>query len=102
MIKRFRDNGETIIEVNGAAHKVAADCCEIIAAIYREAPFPAREVFKKAVLLAATHEDSPMWSLDRRGDTVTFSTAGGELERQMAELRRKRRDAGGGGEEVWP
>lgn len=99
MIRCFRDDGETIIEVNGPAHKVAADCCEIIAAIYREAPFPAREVFKKAVLLAATHEDSPMWSLEKRGNTVTFSTDGGELERQMEELRRKRRGDGGGGGE---
>mgnify|MGYP006964266149 CR=1 FL=1 len=99
MIKCFRDGGETIIEADGPAMQVAADCCEIIAAIYREAPFPAREVFKKAVLLAATHEDSPMWSLEKRGGTVTFSTAGGELERQMEEFRRKRSGDRGDGDE---
>lgn len=96
MIKCFRDKSETMIEVAGAAHVVAADCCEIISAIYREAPSPAREVFKSAVLLAVTHKDSPMWSLDSRGNSVALRSVDGELERQIAELRREGGSEGGG------
>lgn len=43
MIKCSRDGNETAIEVNGSAQVVAADCCEIISAIYQAAPSPARE-----------------------------------------------------------
>lgn len=95
MIKCFRDKSKTMfIEVEGAAHVVAADCCEIISAIYREAPSPAREVFKSAVLLAVTHKDSPMWSLNSRGNSVAVRSVDGELE-QIAELRREGGSEGG-------
>lgn len=89
MIKCSRDGNETAIEVNGSAQVVAADCCEIISAIYRAAPSPAREVFKASVLLAVTHKDSPMWSLNSRGNSVALHSVDGELERQIAELRRE-------------
>ena len=89
MIKCSRDGNETAIEVKGSAQVVAADCCEIISAIYQAAPYPAREMFKASVLLAVTHKDSPMWSLNRRGNGVTLRSVDGELERQIAELRRE-------------
>ena len=94
MIKCFRDENKTAIEVDGAAHKVAADCCEIISAIYLQSPSPAREIFKACVIAAVTHEDFPMWDLDRRETGVMLSLIDGELERQMAALRRKKRDEG--------
>lgn len=95
MIKCERVGGEMTIEADGTAQQVAADCCEVISAIYRKVPSPARELFKACVLMAVTHEESPMWRLDRREDSVTFCSSKGEFERQMAELQRKGRSEGG-------
>lgn len=95
MIKCERVGGEMTIEADGTAQQVAADCCEVISAIYRKVPSPARELFKACVLMGVTHEESPMWRLDRREDSVTFCSSKGELERQMAELQRKGRSEGG-------
>lgn len=95
MIKCERVGREMTIEADGTVQQVAADCCEVISAIYRKVPSPARELFKACVLMAVTHEESPMWRLDRREDSVAFCSSKGELERQMAELQRKWRSEGG-------
>lgn len=96
MIKCKCIGREMTIEVDGAVQQVAADCCEVISAIYRKVPSPTRELFKACVLMAVTHEESPMWRLDRREDSVTFCSSKDELARQMAELQHKGRSEGGG------
>lgn len=95
MIKCERIGREMTIEVDGAVQQVAADCCEVISAIYRKVPSPTRELFKACVLMAVTHEESPVWRLDRREDSVTFCSSKDELARQMAELQHKGRSEGG-------
>lgn len=102
MIKCERIGREMTIEVDGTVQQVAADCCEVISAIYRKVPSTTRELFKACVLMAVTHEESPMWRLDRRvwrldrrEDSVTFCSSKNELARQIAELRHKGRSEGG-------
>ena len=95
MIKCFRDENKTAIEVDGAAHKIAADFCEIVSAVYRATPAAGRELFKAVVLIAVTHKDSPMWDLNRRETGAILSSVDGELERHLVVLRREKRDEGG-------
>lgn len=83
MIKCERNSkGETIIETQGSAITVAADCCEIISAIYGTVPHNLRQVFKESVLLAVNHKDSPMWSTELKSDGVAVCVDIGELKRQ--------------------
>lgn len=96
MIKCVRDESTTTIETCGSPMEIAADCCEVISAIYRRMPPIVRDAFKASVLLATTHSSSPMWDLDRRGEGVAFCSDKGELERQIAELQRKGGAEGGG------
>lgn len=84
MIKCERNNkGETTIEAQGSAITVAADCCEIISAIYGTVPPNLRQVFKESVLLAVNHKDSPMWSTERKSDGVAGCVDIEELKRQF-------------------
>ena len=83
MIKCERNSmGETVIEAQGSAITMAADCCEIISAIYAGMPPHVSEAFKASVLLAVNHKDSPMWSTDRKYDGVASCVDIGELKRQ--------------------
>ena len=61
---------------------LAADCCEIISAIYASAPPDLRRVFKESVLVAVNHKDSPMWSTEQKFDGVASCVDIGELKRQ--------------------
>lgn len=83
MIKCERNDGTTTIEARGSAMTLAADCCEIISAIYASAPPALRQTFKESVLLAVNHKDSPMWSLERKFDGVAGCVDIGELKRQL-------------------
>lgn len=83
MIKCERNNGTTTIEARGSAMTLAADCCEIISAIYASAPPNLRQAFKASVLLAVNHKDSPMWSNERKFDGVSGCVDIGELKRQL-------------------
>ena len=83
MIKCERNSkGETSIEAQGDAMTVAADCCEIISAIYANLPPHVRQAFKISVLLAVNHKDSPMWSTERKFDGVAGCVDITELKRQ--------------------
>ena len=83
MIKCERNSkGKTIIEAQGDAMTVAADCCEIISAIYANLPPHVRQEFKTSVLLAVNHKDSPMWSTERKFDGVASCVDITELKRQ--------------------
>lgn len=87
MIKCFRGDRETIVEVNGPAHKVAADCCEVICAIYFEIPVEIRLLFKECVLLAVNHKDSPMWqSPPPSSERVVIRSEGKEFLKQAKDL----------------
>ena len=83
MIKCERNNGTTTIEARGSAMTLAADCCEIISAIYASVPPNLRQAFKASVLLAVNHKDSPMWSNERKFDGVSGCVDIGELKRQL-------------------
>ena len=83
MIKCERNNETTTIEARGSAMTLAADCCEIISAIYVSAPPRVRQAFKASVLLAVNHKDSPMWSNERKFDGATSCVDIGELKRQL-------------------
>lgn len=82
MIKCERNDGTTTVEARGSAMTLAADCCEIISAIYASAPPTLRRVFKESVLLAVNHKNSPMWSTERKFDGVAGCVDIGELKRQ--------------------
>ena len=82
MIKCERNSGTATIEAWGSAMTLAADCCEIISAIYVSAPPRVRQAFKASVLLAVNHKDSPMWSNERKFDGVFGCVDLGELKRQ--------------------
>lgn len=83
MIKCERTkNGETTIEAQGNEITVAADCCEIISAIYSRLPPHIRQTFKTCVLLAVNHKDSPMWGAERKVNGVSICADLGELKRQ--------------------
>ena len=75
-------NGEIVLEAQGDAMTLEADCCEIISAIYDSAPPRVRQAFKTFVLLAVNHEDSPMWPVERKMDGVSRCIDLGELKRQ--------------------
>lgn len=84
MIKCERNSkGETIIEAQGSAMTVAADCCEIISAIYVKLPPHFRQAFKACVLLAVNLKYSPMWSTERKLDGVAVCVDIEELKRQF-------------------
>ena len=82
MIKCERNDKTTTIEARGSAMTLAADCCEIISAIYANLPPHFRQVFKTSVLLAVNHKDSPMWSTEREFDGVASFVDITELKRQ--------------------
>ena len=83
MIKCERaKNGETVLEARGSAMTLAADCCEIISAIYTSAPPRIRQVFKSCILVAINHKDSPTWEAERKLDGVSSCIDLGELKRQ--------------------
>lgn len=84
MIKCERnDDGATNIEARGSVMTLAADCCEIISAIYATVSPNLRQAFKASVLLAVNHKDSPMWSTERKFDGVAGCVDIGELKRQF-------------------
>lgn len=84
MIKCERnDDGATNIEARGSVMTLAADCCEIISAIYGAVSPNFRQVFKASVLLAVNRKDSPMWSTERKFDGVAGCVDIGELKRQF-------------------
>ena len=84
MIKCERNSkGEPSIEAQGDTMTMAADCCEIISAIYANLPPHFRQAFKISVLLAVNHKDSPMWSTERKFDGVAGCVDIGELKRQF-------------------
>lgn len=84
MIKCERNSkGETLFEAQGNAMTVAADCCEIISAIYVNLPPHFRQAFKTYVLLAVNHKYSPMWSTERKLGGVAGCVDIGELKRQF-------------------
>ena len=83
MIKCERNSkGETILEAQGDAMTLAADCCEIISAIYTSAPPRIRQEFKSCILVAINHKDSPTWAAERKMDGVSSCVDLGELKRQ--------------------
>lgn len=83
MIKCERNSkGKTVLEAQGDAMTLAADCCEIIAAIYTSAPPRIRQVFKSCILVAINHKDSPTWSTERKCDGVSSCVDLEELKRQ--------------------
>lgn len=83
MIKCERDSkGEIVLEAQGDAMTLAADCCEIISAIYTSAPPRIRQAFKACVLVAINLKDSPTWKAERKMDGVSSCVDLGELRRQ--------------------
>lgn len=87
MIKCMRDGKKTIVSASGETTHVAADCCEVIHAIYFELPAEARLLFKESVLLAVNHKDSPMWqSPPPASERVVVRAEGEELLRQAKDL----------------
>lgn len=83
MIKFDRNSkGETTLEARGDAMTLAADCWEIISAIYTSAPPLIRQVFKTCVLLVINHKDSPVWEAERKMDGVSSCIDPGELKSQ--------------------
>ena len=83
MIKGERNDKTTTIEARGSVMTLAADCCEIISAIYATVSPNLRQAFKVSVLLAVNHKDSPMWSTERKFDGVAGCVDIGELKRQF-------------------
>lgn len=87
MINCMRDDKKTVVSASGAAPQVAADCCEVIRAIYFEIPAEMRPLFKKCVLLAVNHKDSPMWqSPPPSSERVVIRSEGKEFLKQAKEL----------------
>lgn len=84
MIKCERNSkGKTVIEAQGDAMTLAADCCEIISAIYAAVLPDLRQMFKASVILAVNHKDSPMWSTERKSIGVASCVDIEELKRQF-------------------
>lgn len=87
MINCRRDDKKTVVSVSGDAPRVAADCCEVIRAIYFEIPVEMRPLFKKCVLLAVNHKDSPMWqSPPSSSERVVIRSEGEEFLKQVKDL----------------
>ena len=82
MIKCERNGKTTSVEAQGDVMTLAADCCEIISAIFTSAPPLARSAFKAYVLLAVNHKDSPMWSVERKAEGISTCIDIEELKRQ--------------------
>lgn len=84
MIKCERNSkGKTSIEAQGDAMTVAADCCEIISAIYTSAPPRIRQAFKSCIIVAINHKDSPTWAAERKMDGVSSCIDLGEMKRSV-------------------
>ena len=87
MINCVRDDKKTVVSASGGAPQVAADCCEVIRAIYFEIPVEMRPLFKECVLLAVNHKDSPMWqSPPPSSERVVIRSEGKELLKQAKDL----------------
>ena len=87
MINCVRDDKKTVVSASGDASRVAADCCEVIRAIYFEIPVEVRPLFKECVLLAVNHKDSPMWqSPPPSSERVVIRSEGKELLKQAKDL----------------
>lgn len=87
MINCMRDDKKIVVSAFGDAPQVAADCCEVIRAIYFEIPAEMRPLFKKCVLLAVNHKDSPMWqSSPPSSERVVIRSEGKEFLKQAKEL----------------
>ena len=87
MIKCERNDKTTTIEARGSAMTLAADCCEIISAIYAAVPTNLRQAFKASVFLAVSHKDSPMWqSPPPSSERVVIRSEGEEFLKQAKEL----------------
>lgn len=87
MINCMRDDKKTVVSASGAAPQVAADCCEVIRAIYFEIPVEMRPLFKECVLLAVNHKDSPMWqSPPPSSERVVIRSEGEEFLKQAKDL----------------
>lgn len=87
MINCMRDDKKTVVSASGSAPHVAADCCEVIRAIYFEIPVEMRPLFKSCVLLAVNHKDSPMWqSPPPSSERVVIRSEGEEFLKQAKEL----------------
>lgn len=87
MINCVRDDEKTVVSASGAAPQVAADCCEVIRAIYFEIPVEIRPLFKACVLLAVNHKDSPMWqSPPPSSERVVIRFEGKEFLKQVKDL----------------
>ena len=87
MINCVRDDKKTVVSASGGATQVAADCCEVIRAIYFEIPVEMRPLFKECVLLAVNHKDSPMWqSPPPSSERVVIRSAGKEFLKQAKDL----------------
>lgn len=87
MISCMRDGQNTVVSASGHASQIAADCCEVIRAIYFEIPVEMRPLFKECVLLAVNHKDSPMWqSSPPSSERVVIRSEGGEFLRQVKDL----------------
>lgn len=87
MINCVRDDKKTVVSASGDASQVAADCCEVIRAIYFEIPVEIRPLFKECVLLAVNHQDSPMWqSPPPSSERVVIRSEGKELLKQAKDL----------------
>ncbi len=87
MINCVRDDKKTVVSASGGAPQVAADCCEVIRAIYFEIPVETRPLFKECVLLAVNHKDSPMWqSPPPSSERVVIRSEGKELLKQAKDL----------------
>ena len=87
MINCMRDDKKTVVSAAGDAPQVAADCCEIIRAIFFEIPAEMRPLFKECVLLAVNHKDSPMWqSPPSSSERVVIRSEGEELLKQAKDL----------------
>lgn len=87
MINCMRDEKNTVVSASGHASQIAADCCEVIRAIYFELPVERRPLFKECVLLAVNHKDSPMWqSSPPVSERVVVRFEGGESLRSVKRL----------------
>lgn len=87
MINCVRDDKNTVVSASGSAPQVAADCCEVIRAIYFEIPVEMRPLFKECVLLAVNHKDSPMWqSPPPSSERVVIRSECKEFLKQAKEL----------------
>ena len=87
MIKCSKIDGAIAVEVSGRATEVAADFCEVIAAVYRTLHPRARDAFKTTIIIAVAHKDSPMWNLEPEGVQVV------EAESMLIDLSEAKRQA---------